>query len=168
MTNKFGGGANSLLERRFLLFKKEGADKEMSTWETVREFSEIGTDTNNLSILFENPKGYREIYFVFFGRENNVDDSLSNGNGNDNITINNVRSIVKPLVYIRGKDNYFYTYGQIKLVNDFILGQVARDDGQGGTSIMTISPLQAKTIDNISIISNALLKADSKLAVYAK
>lgn len=140
----------------------------MSTWETVREFSEIGTDTNNLSILFENPKGYREIYFVFFGRENNVDDSLPNGNGNDNITINNVRSIVKPLVYIRGKDNYFYTYGQIKLVNDFILGQVARDDGQGGTSIMTISPLQAKTIDNISIISNALLKADSKLAVYAK
>lgn len=49
-----------------------------------------------------------------------------------------------------------------------LFGQVARDDGQGGTSIMTIMPLQAKTIDNISIMSNALLKADSKLAVYAK
>lgn len=140
----------------------------MSTWETVREFSEIGTDTNNLSILFENPKGYREIYFVFFGRENNVDDSLPNGNGNDNITINNVRSIITSLVYIRGKGTYFYTYGKIEVVNDFIIGQVARDDGQGGTSIRTITPLQAKTIDNISIISNGLLKADSKLAVYAK
>lgn len=140
----------------------------MSTWETVREFSKIGTDTNNLSILFENPKGYREIYFVFFGRENNADDSLPNGNGSDNITINNVRSIVKSLLYVRGKGNYFYTFGKIELVNGFIFGQVCRDDGQGGNSIMSIKPLQAETIDNISIVSNNLLKADSKLAIYAR
>ena len=140
----------------------------MSTWETVREFSEIGTDTNNLSILFENPKGYKEIYFVFFGRENNADDTMANANGNDNITINNVRSIVKSLAYVRKKGNYFYTVGKIELVNDFIIGQVARDEGQGGTSIMAIKPFQAKAIENISIVSSNLLKADSKLAVYAK
>ena len=29
MTNKFGGGANSLLERRFLLLKKEEVDNDM-------------------------------------------------------------------------------------------------------------------------------------------
>lgn len=29
MTNKFGGGANSLLERRFLLFKKVEVDNDM-------------------------------------------------------------------------------------------------------------------------------------------
>lgn len=156
-----------LIHERMMLAKK-ASDVDMSTWETVREFSEIGTDTNSLSILSENSKGYREIYFVFFGRENNADDSLSNGNGNNNITINNVRCIIKSLIYIRGKNNYFYTYGKIELVNDFIFGQVARDNGLGGESLMEIKPLQAKTIDNISIISNNLLKGDSKLAVYGK
>lgn len=155
-----------LVEHRRLLNRKGSED--MSTWETIREFSEIGTDTNNLSILSENSKGYREICFVFFGRENNADDSLPNGNGNDNITINNARCIVKPLIYICGKNNYYHTYGKIELVNDFIFGQVALDNGAGGANFMEIQPLQAKTIDNISIISNNLLKGDSKLAVYAK
>lgn len=33
MTNQFGGGANSLLERRFLLFKKE--DEKMKEWKLI-------------------------------------------------------------------------------------------------------------------------------------
>lgn len=140
----------------------------MSTWETVREFSEIGADTKRLDILSSNPKGYKEIYFVFYGRENNADDTMENTNGNDNITVNNVRVIVKSLAYVRKKGECFYTVGKIELVNDFIWGQCFRDDGQGGTSIMGSTPLQAKTIDNILIVSNNFFKDDSKLAIYAR
>lgn len=155
------------MDIRRSMMKSKGSD-DMGNWETIREFSEIGVDTNRLNILSRNPKGYVEIYFVFFGRENNADDSLPNGNGSDNITINNVRAIVKSLVYIRGKGAYFYASGKIELVNDFIVGQVARDEGNGGTNIMAIHPIQTKAIESISMFSNNLLKADSKLAVYAR
>lgn len=167
MPNYNGGGTEYLLRRRFELLKRK-EDEEMSVYETVREFSEIGADIKTLDILSSNPKGYKEIYFVFYGRENNADDTMENANGADNISVNNAPIIKRSLVYVRKKGTLFYTYGKIELVNGFALGQACRDNGTGGDNIIGCKPLQTETIDNITIATNNLFKADSKLAVYAR
>lgn len=156
-----------LIRERMLMSNRKGSDS-VKEWETVREFSEIGADIKKLDILSSNPKGYKEIYFVFYGRENNSDDSMENTNGADNISVNDAIIIRKSLVYVRKKGTLFYTYGKIELVNGFALGQAHRDNGIGGDNVIGCKPLQTETIDNIKFSTNNLFKADSKLAVYAR
>lgn len=147
------------------------ADKVYNNYGIICDNTPIGEDTNNLPII-DNSDGslnpLDEVYFILYGRENNADDTLANANGSDNITINGTRVLVKPLLYIRKSGTYFYTIGHIKQINNFIVGTVTLCDGGGANHTMQIEPVNSVLIDTISIVSNNLIKSDSKLTVYYK
>lgn len=71
MTNQFGGGANSLLERRFLLLKKEEVDNDMfdlvDTVEGVNSYGNIKvsfTAQDNSFYLVIPSDNYEDIMFA--------------------------------------------------------------------------------------------------------
>ena len=110
------------------------------------------------------------MWFCHFldGRENNKDDTLADGDGDDSISVNGVKVLERPLAYIRKNGTYFYTCCHFKLVGGFIFGTVARCDGNGTNNTMTVEPVQATKIDDIIINTSNLFKGDSKFAVYAR
>lgn len=136
-----------------------------------KEFELVGLDKNILNVITKNwndELGYTELWFVFYGRENNKDNTLEDGDGDDSISVNGVKVLERPLAYIRKNGTYFYTCGHFKLVGGFIFGTVARCDGNGSTNTITVEPVQATKIDDIIINTNNLFKGDSKFAVYAR
>lgn len=130
----------------------------------------LGLDTNRLQVITDaySMLGYSEFWFVFYGRENNKDNTLADADGDDSISVNGVKVLERPLTYIRKSGTYFYTCGHFKLVGDFIFGTVARCDGNGTNNTITVEPVQATKIDNIIINTSNLFKGDSKFAVYAR
>lgn len=134
-------------------------------------FELLGLDRNKLNVITKNWNdvlGYTELWFVFYGRENNKDDTLTDGDGDDSISVNGVKVLERPLAYIHKRGTYFYTCGHFKLVSGFIFGTVARCDGNGATNTITVEPVQATKIDDIIINTSNLFKGDSKFAVYAR
>lgn len=134
-------------------------------------FNLIGLDKNKLNVItkaWSDVFGYTEFWFVFYGRENNKDDTLVDGDGDDSISVNGVKVIERPLAYIRKNGTYFYTCGHFKHVSEFIFGTVARCDGNGAIQTFTTEPVQATKIDDIIINTSNLFKGDSKFAVYAR
>lgn len=147
------------------------ANKVYNNYGIICDDTPIGEDTNNLPIIDNSDESLSpldEVYFILYGRENNADDTLANASGSDNITINGTRVLVKPLLYIRKSGTYFYTIGHIKQINNFIVGTVTLCDGGGANHTMQIEPVHSVLIDTISIVSNNLIKSDSKLTVYYK
>lgn len=135
------------------------------------EFGLVGLDKNTLHVItkaWNDVLGYTELWFVFYGRENNKDDTLADGDGDDSISVNGVKALERPLAYIRKDGTYFCTCGHFKLVGGFIFGTVARCDGNGATNTITVEPVQATKIDDIIINTNNLFKGDSKFVVYAR
>lgn len=118
--------------------------------------------------MWNDELGYTELWFVFYGRENNKNDTLADGDGDDSISVNGVKVLERPLAYIRKRGTYFYTCGHFKLVGNFIFGTVARCDGNGTSQTFTTEPVQATKIDDIIINTSNLFKGDSKFAVYAR
>lgn len=134
-----------------------------------KQFELVALDTDTLNVItkaWNDVLHYSEFWFVFYGRENNKEDTLEDGNGNDSISVNGVRVIAKPLTYIRKSGTYFYTCGHFKLVGEFIFGTVARCDGNGVNTV-TVEPIKAEKVDDIIIKTNNLFKGDSKFGVYA-
>lgn len=135
------------------------------------KFNLVGLDTNTLYVItkaLNDELNFSEFWFVFYGRENDKDDTLTNGDGSDGIYINDTRVLARPLVYIRKSGTYFYTVGHFKTVGEFVFGTVSRCDGNGTTSTYTVEPIQATKVDSITIVTNNLFKGDSKFAVYAR
>lgn len=148
---------------------REIFDSIDTSLKVARFFTEIGADTNNLTLINNNDDNIgriQEVYSVLYGRENNVDDTLADGNGANSLLINDIRRSSKSLLYIRKRGTYFYTYGHIILCSEFIFGTVTRCDGQGTGTVTTIEPSHNSQINTIKLISNNLIKSDSKLGVW--
>lgn len=80
-----------------------------------RDFNLVGLDKNKLYVItkgFNDAYGYTELWFVFYGRENNKNDTLEDADGDDSISVNGVKVLERPLAYIRKRGTYFYTCGQ--------------------------------------------------------
>lgn len=87
------------------------------------DFELVGLDKNTLYVItkaWNDELGYTELWFVFYGRENNKNDTLADGDGDDSISVNGVKVLERPLAYIRKRGTYFYTCGHFKLVGNFI------------------------------------------------
>lgn len=160
--------ATSVVYNKLTSFYSEFEAKHV---EMHSKFNLVGLDTNTLYVItkaLNDELNFSEFWFVFYGRENDKDDTLTNGDGNDGIYINDTRVLARPLVYIRKSGTYFYTVGHFKTVGEFVFGTVSRCDGNGTTSTYTVEPIQATKVDSITIVTNNLFKGDSKFAVYAR
>lgn len=75
-----------------------------------KQFDLIGLDTDKLYVITEawnDALGYTEFWFVFYGRENNKNDTLADGDGDDSISVNGVKVLERPLAYIRKRGTCF-------------------------------------------------------------
>ena len=154
--------------QEMLMFESAFELKEVSMFS---QFNLIGLDTNKLNVItkaWNDELQYTELWFVFYGRENNKDDTLADADGDDSISVNGVTVLEVPLAYIRKRGTYFYTIGHFKLVGEFVFGTVAICDGNGTNNTITVEPVQATKIDDIIINTSNLFKGDSKFAVYAR
>ena len=160
--------STKLVVQEMMQFQNMFESKEISQ---DMQFDLLGLDTNKLYVItksWNDALGYTELWFVFYGRENNKNDTLSDGDGSDYISVNSVKVLERPFTYIRKNGTYFYTCGHFKLVGNFIFGTVARCDGNGATNTIMVEPVQATKIDDIIINTSNLFKGDSKFAVYAR
>lgn len=109
-----------------------------------------------------------EIFIIFNGRENNVDDSLANNNGKDSFSVNGEISYSGIFTYIRKEGNNFDTTVSVKANKtlNVIDGLI---HPRGNKSIYGFEKIVSGSIINsFSITTNNFFKSGSKISVYFK
>lgn len=109
-----------------------------------------------------------ELFVVFNGRENDADDSLSNGNGSDGLSVNGSRVYTGIFTYIRKEGNNFDTSVHVKAnkTANVIDGEIKPRGNRTGYIFNNLG--SGSIINSFSIVSNNYLKAGSKISVYYK
>lgn len=109
-----------------------------------------------------------EIFIIFNGRENNVDDSLANNNGQDSFRVNGEKSYSGIFTYIRKEGNNFDTTVSVKANKtlNVIDGLI---HPRGNKSIYGFEKIVSGSIINsFSITTNNFFKSGSKISIYYK
>ena len=109
-----------------------------------------------------------EIFIIFNGRENNVDDSLANNNGQDSFSVNGEKSYSGIFTYIRKEGNNFDTTVSVKANKtlNVIDGLI---HPRGNKSIYGFAKIVSGSIINsFSITTNNFFKSGSKISIYYK
>lgn len=136
-------------------------EEEMAEWKVLQEPTLIGEERNALE--YEIPKA-KEVMFIFYGRTNDAENSLSNAADNCSIWVNGVRVGVPPFTYVRGEGICYHTVLRIVAQNGYIDGTISP---KGGWSIHAFSDiLFGDEIETLSVRSNRLFKAESTVAIY--
>lgn len=109
-----------------------------------------------------------ELFVVFNGRENDADDSLSNGNGRDGLSVNGSRVYTGIFTYIRKEGNNLDASVHVKAnkTANVIDGEIKPRGNITGYIFNNLG--SGSIINSFSIVSNNYLKAGSKISVYYK
>lgn len=147
--------------RRRLMMMTGMEDEEMLQWKELDEVI-LNDDAKIIEVSIPNAS---EIIAIFFGRENNSDDTLNTTSGaSDGLSINQIRVSTYPLTYIRINGFSFHTIVRAKCVRGFIDGTISK---KGNSEMVGFSGIieNAESIKSITFATNNLFKSGSKLKV---
>ena len=106
-----------------------------------------------------------EIELWFYGRENDANDTMTNGNGSDGLEINGTNVSFFALTYLRRAGTMFYTHITAKITCGFLDGTISKKGNSelvGFTNVLE----NVESIKKISLKTNNLFKSGSKITVF--
>ena len=109
-----------------------------------------------------------ELLIIFNGRENDAEDSLPNGNGNNGFNVNGTRVYTAMFTYIRKEGNNFDTSVNVKVnkTANVIDGEIKPRGNRTGYIFDKL--ISGSIINSFSIITSNFFKSGSKISVYFK
>lgn len=127
-----------------------------------KELDELVLNDDAKEIIVSIPNA-SEIMAIFFGRENNSDDTLS-GNASDGLLINGYNVSYYQLTYVRGRGTNFHTIVKAKCIKGYIDGTISK---KGNSEMVGFTKIieNAESIKSITFQTNNLFKSGSKLKV---
>ena len=145
--------------RRIMLQGQE--DDEVKEWKSI-ERRVLEEDTKRITVEIPNAQ---DVMFVFYGRENNVADTLPNNNGSDSANINGATVVSCTVTYVRPSGTNFHTFIYAKVINGYLDGCV-RPKGNMQQYNFSVTNANIDSIHSIGIVSNNYFKKDSWVEVY--
>ena len=149
------------MNRRRMMLMNGQEDDEMKEWKTL-DTVVLEEDAKIITVKIPDAN---EIIVLFWGRENNGDDSISGtGVGSDGLRINNKGVSNYPLTYLRKAGSEYYTKITAEIINGFLDGTISK---KGNNELVGFQNLlmNVESIKEISLVTNNLFKTGSKVMV---
>ena len=149
------------MNRRRIILMNGQEDDEMKEWKTL-DTVVLEEDAKIITVKIPDEN---EIIVLFWGRENNGDDSISGtGVGSDGLRIKNKRVTNYPYTYLRKELREYYKKITAKEINGFLDGTISK---KGNNELVGFQNLlmNVESIKEISLVTNNLFKTGSKVMV---
>ena len=133
----------------------------MEKWKSI-ERRVLEEDAKNINIDIPNAK---EVMLVFYGRENNTDDTMTNTNGSDGVRINDAGVVNCVVTYVRPRGTNLYTFIYAKVINGYLDGCV-KPKGNKEQYNFSNTIVNMDSIRSMTLASNNYFKKESWIEIY--
>ena len=133
----------------------------MRKWKAL-ERRVLEEDTKSINIDIPNTQ---EVMVVFYGRENNTDDTMANTNGADSVRINDTGVINCVVTYVRPRGTNFHTFIYAKVINGYLDGCV-KPKGNKEQYNFSSTIVNMDSIHSMTLTSNNYFKKESWIEIY--
>lgn len=136
-------------------------EEEMKEWKSLGKKT-LEEDTRVIKIDIPNAKN---VMVVFYGRENNLDDTKPNSNAQNSVSVNGSSVVNCSVTYVRPEGANFHTFIYAEVINGYLDGCIKP---KGNTTQYGFSNVLADidSIYSLGIVSNNYFKKGSWIETY--